>query len=344
MILMFPLMMLLVTPHAANQEVKDMRLAVIDNDQSSYSQRLVRKTTASGYFQLTEVANSHEQALSAVEAGKADVILNIPLHFAQDIEKTGAADVQISINAVNGVKGGLGTSYLAGIVSDYASELSADKGLTAPPTIIKPQFRFNPHLDYKIFMIPAVMVMLLTMLSGFLPALNIVSEKEIGTMEQLNVTPVGRATFILAKLIPYWLLGFIVLSLCMGFVLLVYDLRPVGSLATIYLFASVYVLVVSGLGLIISNYSARMQQAMFVMFFFMMILILMSGLFTPIRSMPQWAQGITLVNPLRYFMEVMRAVYLKGSTTRDLLPQLTALCTFALVFYSWAIYSYRKRG
>jgi ABC-2 type transport system permease protein len=282
-----------------------------------------------------------------VEVGKADIILEIQPDFEKELIRTGFARVMISANAVNGVKGGIGSSYLAGIVRDYSSDLLTDQGIVnrtgqTPTIAVVSHNLFNPHLDYKIFMIPALMVMLLTLLSGFLPALNIVSEKETGTIEQMNVTPVSKIMFIFAKLVPYWTMGFVVLSLGLGLSVLIYGLYPLGSLATIYLYASVYVLVVSGLGLVISNYSDSMQQAMFVIFFFVVILILISGLFTPVSSMPEWAQWITVVNPLKYFMEVMRSVYLKGSGMSELMPQLFALCGFALFFNAWAVLSYKK--
>jgi ABC-2 type transport system permease protein len=206
------------------------------------------------------------------------------------------------------------------------------------------RYKFNPHLDYKVFMVPALMVMLLTMLAGFLPALNIVGEKEAGTIEQMNVTPVKKLMFVLAKLIPYWLIGFVVLGVCMLLALVVYGITPVGSLFTIFLFASIYILIVSGMGLIVSNYSNTMQQAMFLMFFFVMILILMSGLFTPVTSMPEWAQDITLFNPLKYFMQVMRLVYLKGSSFSEMTSQFFTLCSFAVVLNTWAVLSYRKKS
>lgn len=203
---------------------------------------------------------------------------------------------------------------------------------------------FNPNLNYKLFMVPALMVMLLTLICGFLPALNIVSEKEVGTIEQINVTPVGKFTFILAKLFPYWLIGFVVLTICFILAWLLYGILPVGHFLVIYFFAILFVLSMSGLGLVISNHSATMQQAMFVMWFCMLILILMSGLFTPISSMPEWAQAITIFNPLKYLMQVMRMVYLKGSGFTDMLPQLGALLAFVLFFNVWAVRSYRKRA
>ena len=191
-------------------------------------------------------------------------------------------------------------------------------------------------------MLPALMVMLLTLIAGILPALNIVGEKEAGTIEQINVTPVKRIVFIFSKLLTYWIIGFFLLSLCMGLAALIYGLVPAGSLLTIYFFAGIYIFTISGFGLVISNYSNTLQQAMFVMFFFVMIFVLMSGLFTPVASMPDWAQKITIFNPLKYLMQVMRMVYLKGSDITNMLPQLFALLGFALFFNCWAVISYKK--
>lgn len=347
LILAMPLMMMLVFPWVANQEVKDINLSIVDNDHSTYSARLVHKVTASGYFRLTDVSASNDEAMKSIELGDADVILEIQPEFEKNLVREGTANVMISANAVNSMKGGLGSSYLASIMTDYANEIRGEwvqsSGKSVMPVInIVPQNRFNPHLDYKVFMIPALVVMLLTMLCGFLPALNIVGEKEVGTIEQMNVTPVNKFTFIIAKLVPYWIIGFLVLSICFALAALIYGLFPVGSLLTVYLFASIYVLVVSGLGLVISNHSNTMQQAMFVMFFFMLILILMSGLFTPVNSMPEWAQVIAACNPLKYFIDVMRMVYLKGSALTELTTHILALLGFALFFNVWAVFSYRK--
>lgn len=347
MIIAMPLMMMLVFPWAANQEIKNLRLSVVDNDHSTYSERLIQKVTASGYFNLTNVSASNNEALHSMESDKADIILEIQPDFEKHLIKEGSTNVMISANSVNGVKGGLGASYLSSILQSYAGEIrnewkQAPIMATLPVINIVPQNRFNPHLDYKVFMVPAIMVTMLTMLCGFLPALNIVGEKEIGTIEQMNVTPVNKLTFILAKLIPYWTVGLLALTLCITLAATVYGLIPVGRLTTLYFFASMYILVVSGFGLVVSNYSNTMQQAMFVMFFFIMVFILMSGLFTPISSMPQWAQNITIFNPLKYFIQVMRMVYLKGSGIVDLTTQMVALCCFALFFNGWAVISYRK--
>lgn len=347
LIVYMPLMMMLVMPWAANLEITGLRLNVIDHDRSVASGRLIQKITSSGYFELNGISETNEEALHGVEAGKTDIVLEIQPYFERDLLKEGFSPVLISANAVNGMKAGLGSQYLSSILSDYAAELREAHGILAPPEGLPrchlvPHYKFNPHLDYKIFMVPALMVLLLTSLAGFLPALNIVSEKETGTIEQINVTPIPRKMFILAKLIPYWIIGFVVLTLCIGIVAVTYGLLPAGNIGVIYLFAAIYILVVSGMGLVISNYSETLQQAMFLMFFFMMILILISGLFTPLNSMPDWAQKITWLNPLRYFIQVMRQVYLKGSSFGDLLPHFFTLCLFAVLTNLWAIVSYKK--
>lgn len=347
LLVVFPCVILLVLPWAANFEIKNMNLSVVDNDRSPYSTRLVQKAGASEYFHLVDVSSSYEKAMECIEKGDADLILEIPPHFERDLLKNGVANVLISANTVNGTKGTLGSSYLSNIVNAYAAEIRPPgSGSTPPaPTIeITTQGRFNSYLDYKIFMVPALMAQLLMMLCGFLPALNIVGEKEFGTIEQINVTPVSKFTFILAKLIPYWVAGILILTLGIILAWLVYGLVPAGHIWLLYFFALLFIIVVSGMGLVVSNYSQTMQQAMFVMFFFVIIIMLMSGLFTPINSMPEWAQDITIVNPLKYFIQVTRMVYLKGSGFGDLMVQFAALLFMAVLLNGWAVFSYKKNS
>lgn len=349
MIFIFPCMIMILMPWAANLEIKNINLNIVDNGHSVLSRRLVDKIGASTYFRTTALPDTYNDGLEGVEVGTADIILEIPRDFEKDWVHGKSPRLLIAANAVNGTKGGLGSSYLSSIISDYTRELQVESpthgmhsGRALPKMGITTQNLFNPNLNYKLFMVPALMVMLLTMICGFLPALNVVGEKEAGTIEQINVTPVGKFTFILAKLIPYWLIGYMVLTICFFLAWLLYGILPAGHFLTIYLFSMVFLLVVSGFGLVISNHSATLQQAMFVMWFFMLILILMSGLFTPIHSMPQWAQLIAALNPLKYFVEVMRTIYLRGGGFTDLLPQLGTLLVFAAFFNLWAVKSYRK--
>lgn len=345
--IMLPLGLLQMAPRAATQEVKNLKLSVVDNDRSTVSARMVQKLAASQYFHLNDVSPSYGKALGSVEAGDADFIVEIEPNFERNLMKEGVSQVMISANAVNGVKAGLGSSYIAQIIADYSAQLRDEAGFSAAKVSmahfdVVPRYLFNTTLDYKFFMIPALMAMLLILLVGFLPALNIVSEKEKGTIEQINVTPIGKFDFIFSKLIPYWIVGLVVLAYSMVLARIIYGQVPVGNIGLIFLFATVFILVVSSMGLVISNYSDTTQQAALVMFFFLVIFILLSGLLTPIASMPAWAKTITYANPLRYIIEAMRTIYLKGSSLHDLMPHLCALSGYAAVMWGWAILSYKK--
>ena len=338
LILVFPCMMMILMPWAANLEIKYNNLAVVDLDHSTVSRRLVEKVASTDYFNLVENAPNYAQAMEAVERGDVDVILEIPRNFAKSLANGEHVQLQISANAINGTKGGLGSSYLGSVVNDF---VSAELG-GGMPLRLSVLNLYNPHLDYKRFMVPALLIILLTLICGFLPALNIVGEKEAGTIEQLNVTPLRKSVFILAKLVPYWLIGLVVLTIGLILSALLYGIVPVGSIGLIYFFACIFILTISGFGLVISNYSATMQQAMFVMFFFLIVFILMSGLFTPVRSMPDWAQWVAAFNPLTYFIQVMRMLFLKGGSLGDWLPQLGKMLCFMSVFAVFAVWSYRK--
>lgn len=342
LIVMMPVMIMLLLPFAANLEVHNISLAVVDNDRTVVSERLTNKIASSDYFHLVATPNSYDAALQGIDAGTTDVVLTIPEDFARDLALGKFNQPQIAANSVDAIKAAMGSQYLQSIITEFA--------ISHSPTTIKPsieissQNRFNPYLNYKFFMVPALMVMLLTIMCGFLPALNVVQEKETGTIEQMNVTPVGKFTFILSKIIPYWIVGFIVLSICFLIAWAVYGLVAVGSYFTICFATLLFILACTGLGLIISSRSSTMQQSMFVVYFFVIIMVLLSGLFTPVESMPSWAQWIATCNPLTYFIRIMRGVYLKGSTIEDLWVELSVISGFVVLLNSWAVLSYHKRG
>jgi ABC-2 type transport system permease protein len=337
-----PILQLLILPFAADFEMHNINLAVIDNDRSVTSTRLTDKILASGYFRLSNLSDNYRQGLNSIENNESDILLEIPYGFERRLARAENATVSIAANAVNGSKGGLSSSYLNAIIQDF------NAGTTYPPAQytagkIRNTYLFNSHLNYKNYMVPGIIVFLLTLVGGFFSALNIVSEKEKGTIEQINVAPVPKYLFLLSKLIPFWIIGFLLLTLSVLIAGLVYGLTPAGSILTIYLFAAIYLIAFTGFGLAISSISSNRQQAMFTTFFFLIIFALMSGLFTPINSMPRWAQQITLFNPMRYFVEVMRMVYLKGSSLHDIGAHLIAISLFAVAFNALAITGYRKR-
>lgn len=341
-IFIIPLMQLLILPFAANFEMRNIFLTIVDNDHSITSQQLTDKVLSSGYFRLVDVSDQYDNAIETIESNEADIILEIPANFEKELGKEGQSEILIAANAVNGTKGGMGSSYLSTIIQDFNAENGFGSGMSQAG--IRSTNLFNPHLSYKSYMVPGILAFLMTIIGGFLSALNIVGEKEKGTIEQINVTPVPKAVFLLSKLVPFWIIGLIMLTIGASIAWLVYGLIPVSNLGIIYLFAAVYLIAFTGFGLAISSVSSTQQQAMFTAFFFIIIFILLSGLFTPISSMPVWAQNLTLFNPLRYFIEVMRMVYLKGSTLADLGVHFGVICLFALFFNVLAVVSYRKNN
>ena len=355
LIVLFPIMVLLVFPWAVSFEIKNIRVDVVDHSKSVYSKRLTDKIAASQYFILHDTPPDYNAAMLNMENDETDMILEIPASFDVDLVKRRESGVGVAVNSVNGTQGLLGSNYVMQIVNDFSSELRGELTQTLPPQTrvsfmrlkkmnIVPQYKYNPALDYKKFMIPGFMVLLLTILCGILPALNIVMEKENGTINQINVTPISKRNFILAKLIPYWAVGLVVMIISITLSFLIYGLWPGGGVVAVLISAIVFILSVSGLGIIISNYSETMQQASFLVMFFILILVLLGGMFTPVSSMPAWAQAIAAINPFNYLTTAFRMLYLNGSSLADVSGNLLALGAIAVVLNGWAVFSYKKRG
>jgi ABC-2 type transport system permease protein len=348
MIFLMPAVQLLIMPLAADYEVKNVKLCIVDYDHSTYSQKLTNKILASDYFQLVDYTDSYAEALERIENDEADLVLQIPTAFERQLVKEDESTLFVAINAINGVKANLGGAYLRSIISDFNREVRLDwvqmpRFSPIPMIEISSVNWFNPMMNYRFFMVPGIVVILVTMVGGFLSALNIVKEKEIGTIEQINVTPIKKYQFILGKLIPFWVLGQIILTIGLIISYLFYGIVPAGSIFTIYIFSAVYLLSVLGLGLLVSTFANTQQQAMLLSFFGMMIFILLGGLYTSIDSMPAWAQTFTKFNPVAYFIEVMRMVVLKGSSLYDIRNHLAIVFGFGVVLNAFAVWNYRKR-
>lgn len=339
----FPILMMLVFPFAVSMEIRNINLVIVDNDRSEESQELIEKCTASGYFRLIDICEDPEHATELMDMNTADAILTIRQDFSKDLKNGSGSPLGIKVNTVNGTKGSMGAQYLGSCIRDYISEYN-DTGISMPAEnlTISEKYYYNPYMDYKVFMVPALIVIAITMVTGFFPALNIVGEKETGTIEQINVSPVKKSAFIICKLIPYWAVAFFILMACMTIAWLVFGYSSSGGYWTLALFTALQITVTAGLGLLISSHSDNAQQAMFIIWFFMMIFMLMSGIFTPIASMPDWAKAITLVNPLRYYADAMRAVFLKGSTIADVWYDAVSLFAIGITILTWAVFSYRK--
>ena len=349
MALMFPVLMMLVFPFAVSMEIRNINLAVVDGSRCMESSRLIEKCISSGYFRLVEVCDSPDDAMRLMDDNDVDAIITIGPGFAADVAGGDGFPVGIKVNTVNGTRGSIGAQYLQACIRMYLQERNAgmDSGsgmaVSSVPVInVSEKYYFNPYLDYKLFMIPALIVIGITMITAFLPALNIVYEKETGTIEQINVTPVSKTAFIVCKMIPYWAIAFFVLTACLFIAWAVFGYTCRGNVLWLYFYTTLDIIVMAGLGLLISNYSSNAQQAMFVIWFFAVIFMLMSGIFTPIASMPDWAQAITYFNPMRYYADAMRSVYLKGADPFEIWYDAAGLAAIGIAMVSWAIASYRK--
>ncbi len=285
--------------------------------------------------------------------GDVDVILEIPNNFERDLVKDKKTNLSVIINAIDGATAGVENVYINQIVQGFNKNALVELmqpsvpiaiGITNKPKSISSitSFWYNETLNYKTFMVPGILVLLVTMITLFLAGMNIVREKEIGTLEQINVTPIKKHQFIIGKLFPFWIIGFGLLTIGLIISKVIFDTPIVGSLGLIYFYTAFYLLVILGMGLFISNFTDTQQQAMFIAWFFVVIFILMSGLFTPIESMPMWAQYLTEFNPIKYFVEVMRMVMLKGAGFTDILPQLVKTFLYAIVMNGLAVYGYKK--
>lgn len=342
-IFVLPIMTMLVLPLVATMDVKHVDVAVVDNDHSQLSRQIVADINASDVLSVNDVCNTFNEALTSLESGDIDVILTIPHDYERNLASGSLPKVDIEANGVNATKGTLGAQYTAQSVAGSLQQYIKSSGRTISVPDISVLNMYNPTLDFRNYMIPALIVILLIIICGFLPTLNLVGEKESGTIEAINVTPVGKFTFVLSKLIPYWVIGLFVVTVGMVIGWAVYGLKPEGSIFGFYLAAILFSLVMTGLGVLIANRSNTMMQSIFVMFAVIILFQLMGGLFTPIASMPQWAQWITYAIPPRYFIEIMRALYLRGTPISELLPQYIALSAYAITLCGLAALTYRKQ-
>ena len=361
-LLLAPLIQLILLPLAADYSVKNIAIAVTDNDHSPSSRRLIEKIVSSGYFKLAGYTASYPQALTLVEQDKADLALQIPVHFERDLVRENEKQVYVAINAIEGTKANLGGAYLRSIVGDFNDEIRLEWGTMTggsaggqggsaagsagqddPPQVsVASSNWYNPLLNFHLYMVPAILVTLVTAMVAMQSAFNIVQEKESGTIEQINVTPIKKHIFIIGKMIPFLALGIVLftMGLLVGWAL--YGVVPVGSLLVLYGSLIVYLFSMLGLGLLLATYSGTQQQAMSLSFFFINIFNMMSGVFTSIDSMPDWAQAIVATFPPSHFIKIMRMVVLKGSGFGDIRYEILWMVGIGLVLNVWAVLNYSK--
>ena len=353
-VLVMPILQLLILSSAATFQVSHTPTYVVDADRTSLSRGLIARFRASGHFQVEEQSESADRANDALLRGDVTMVLTIPRDFETEIVRTGRAPIQLSVNAEKGSAAGIVQAYATNIAAGYAAELDAARGNAAASAEPAPRRGvsridvrlrswYNPTLDYRDYMVPGILVALVTLIGTLLSAQNIAREKELGTLEQLNVTPMTRGQFIAAKLLPFWGLGMLNLAIGLIVARVAFDVPMRGSLLLLFGSAAIYLVAALAIGLWISSVVDTQQQAMFVTFFVMNIYLLMSGLFTPIDSMAPWVRVVSEVNPVRHFVTISRAIMMKGAGSAEIARPLLTLTAFGAVTLALAIRQYSKR-
>ena len=342
-----PIVQMLLLVPAVTFEIKNIKLFIIDRDMTTESRELVSKLEGSTFFKVRFSTYSEKEANDLLHRGKCDMILQIPSGFGKETGQGRPGKILASVNAINAVNAQLSWAYLSGVIRDFNLNIIAEnagaQALAALPQVqVTNRYWYNEMLNYKYYMLPGVLGILVLAIGFVLAGLNLVKEKESGTIEQINVTPVKKYHFIIAKMVPFLIIGLIDLAIGLLIGKLTFNIPFEGSIALLFLCSAIFMTGLLGLALLISTFSSTQQQYMFTGFLFIIIFVLMSGIFTPSESMPVWAQKINLINPAAYIMRINRMIMLKGSTISDISRDIFALILIAIAFTSLAVMQYRK--
>jgi ABC-2 type transport system permease protein len=347
-IFVMPIIQLIVLANAATLDLKIINMVVVDNDMTQSSRSLISKFTGSPFYKIKGSYFSVKEAENSILKGEANVILHIPANFEKDLIKENKAKVQLLIDAINGMAAGLVNAYSSAIIADYNKEVISDLVTIPVPAGVNktintiPYYWYNPQLSYKNFMVPGILGVLITMIGMFLACMNLVREKEIGTIEQINVTPINKFHFIAGKLLPFWILALLELAFGLTVGKLLFNIPFLGSIPLLFGFSALFLLVILAFGLFLSTFADTQQQAMFISWFIFMVFIMMSGLFTSTENMPDWAEKLNTINPLAYFMRVIRMIILKGSGFNDIIKEILILSGYFVLMINLAVWRYKK--
>lgn len=342
LLVLMPIVQLLLLGSAATFEIRRSAMFVVDGDLSAASRGAVDRLEASGLFEARAASSSLARAEDALLAREVSSIVHIPMRFEHDLRRGEEPSVQFIVNAEDGPAAGLLSGYASRILREYAHELTGGGAATSRPDDVRVRSWYNPGLRYSDFMVPGILAVLITIIATAIGAMNIVREKELGTLEQLNVTPISKGQFIASKLIPFWIIALVDLALGLILARLVFDLPVRGSVGLLFAAAAVYLVVALAIGLWVSTIVATQQQAMFVSFAINMVYLLMSGLFTPVASMPPGVRWLAELSPLKHFIEVSRGILLKGAGPLDIAFPIALLMAYAAVMLALSIRQYSK--
>ncbi|MEO7963376.1 MAG: ABC transporter permease [Gemmatimonadaceae bacterium] len=350
-IFFIPIVQLLVLSQAATFDVKRTAIAVVDEDRTTTSAGLINRLAGGERFRVVRVQPTTLGIEEALIDREAKAVLQIPRGFEEALVRERHAPVQLQMNAEEGATAGIIQEAAQAIVLDYARDIAptlassphAPVVVNIAPLDIRTKGLFNETRNYKHYMVPAILVSLVSIIGLLLTAQNIAREKELGTLEQLNVTPITKAQFIAGKLIPFWILALLIFTIGLTIGKFAFGIPTRGSVPLVFLAAAVYLIVALGIGLWISTFTSTQQQTMFVAFFILLIYLLMSGLFTPIESMPRWAQLVAQANPVKHFVFIMRAVLVRGAGIADIWRPLVGLTLGGVAVLSIAVRLHSKQ-
>jgi ABC-2 type transport system permease protein len=346
-VIIAPIMQLAVLGYAATTDVKDIPIAIVDADRSSASRDLVHRFETSANFKIVAMPGSTSEIDPYLDRGEAWMALSIPPDYGQRVASGRPTSIQIVADGTDSNSTGVAMGYAQTLIGGYIQDLTADAAPGMPVGgLVRPEVRvwFNARLESRDFMIPGIVALLLLVITTNLSAMAIVREKEIGTLEQLNVTPLARWELITGKLLPYALIGIIDVVLVLVVAIYWFEVPMRGSIALLFGMCMIYLLSTLGLGLFVSTISKTQQQAMMTaIFFFLTPMMYLSGFIFPIENMPAWIQQITYLIPLRYFLVIVRGIFQKGIGLEILWPQALALFAWGAVVLTLATLRSSKR-
>jgi len=345
-----PIVEFMIFPFCADYEIKVLDIAFIDNDHSQVSRDIINSFNSSDIFVSHGLLSNKKQADIMMKHDKIDLLVEIPNNFEQNLYNGEATQVAVTANAINSVKSGIGTGYVQEIVGGYMQKFMMERGeammqqnKSMPSNInISNIYWYNEQMNYKNLIVPGILVILVTLIGCYVTALNLVREKEIGTIEQVNVTPIKRWQFLLGKMIPFWLLGMVEFMAGLLIMKGIFGITIQGSVPLLLGITAIYLLVMLGLGFFISSVSENQLQSMFIVLFLFIVFVLLSGVFTPTEGMPSWARYINWVNPMSFYIEVIKKIILKGSEFISVQKETVVLSVMAVLVNVSALLSYKE--
>lgn len=374
-----PMVEFMIFPYCADYEIKVLDIAFIDNDHTQISKEIINSFNASKIFISHGELQNKKQADEMMKHDKIDLLVEIPYHFEHNLYSRQSTQIAVTANAINSVKAGIGTGYVQEIIGGYMQDFaeantpgnsqamatqmqmvqtkqaSQHKNSFSIPTTttnitlgqaadisISNIYWYNEQMNYQNLIVPGILVILVTLIGCYVTALNLVREKEIGTIEQVNVTPIRKWQFLIGKMIPFWLLGMIEFAAGLVIMKCIFGISVQGSIPLLLGITAIYLLVMLGLGFFISSVSENQLQSMFIVLFLFIVFVLLSGVFTPTEGMPQWAHKINYLNPMSFYISVIKKIILKGSSFISVQRETIVLAVMAVLINTGAILSYRE--